>query len=147
MRILSTLAVLTALCAPAAIAQTPASPASTCKGVPVIVRVSEITPGGSAEKFRAAVAAHLDWYRSHGFKKNQIVIGEISEQDPATKKWSVTDKKFITYHINPPGGTTPDAAWNAYVKLYSDTSKILEEYRSCMPETVFSTDPAPWMKM
>jgi len=106
-----------------------------------------MTPTGSVDKFMAAVAAHQAWYTSHGFKKNQIVVAQISVQDPATKAWSFSDKKFITYHINPPANAVHDAAWDAYVKLYSETSKITEAYSTCMPETVFSADPTPWMKM
>jgi len=150
MRILSTLAVFAALCAPAAIGQTPATAAAgdACKGVTVSVRISEITPTGSVEKFMAAAAANQAWYTSHGFKKNQIVVAQISVQDPTTKAWRFSDKKFITYHINPPtSGVVRDAAWDAYVKLYNDTSKIVESYNTCMPETVVSADPAPWMKM
>lgn len=150
MRLLSTFALLAALCAPAAFAQTaaPARPAApTCKGVEVVVRLSEITPDGSPEKFMAAVAAHQEWYKSHGFKKNQIVVAQIEEQDPVTKAWNYSTKRYLTYHINSPTGAVHDAAWDAYVKLYSETSKILETYVTCMPETVFTTDPAPWMKM
>ena len=137
-------AVLASLCAPSAFAQAAAA-MPPCSGVVVTVRVSEITPEGSVETFKAAVAAHLKWYRDHGFKNNQIVIGQIV--DPETHSYS--DKKFMTYHINPPNPATTktDAAWDAYVKLYQGTSKILETYITCMPETVVSTDPVPWMKM
>lgn len=152
MRILSTLAVLAALCAPIALTQTPTSAAhaaaNACNGVTVNVRVSEITPEGSVAKFMAAVAANQTWYTAHGFKKNQIVVAQISVQDSTTKAWVFSDKKFITYHINPPTSrVVHDAAWDSFVKLYNETSKIVESYNTCMPETIISTDPAPWMKM
>ncbi|SNT18653.1 hypothetical protein SAMN05421770_10525 [Granulicella rosea] len=145
MRLIRVFALAAALCAPASHAQTPlptkpAAPA--CDGVVVMVRVSEITPGGSAEKFMAAVAAHRAWFKAHGARDNQIVVARIEDHG------AYSGTKFITYHINPPA-TEPvrDAGFDAFVKLYADTSKITESYRTCMPETVVSTDPTPWMKM
>jgi hypothetical protein len=146
MRFLKIVALVAGLFAPAAFAQTGAP---ACKGVIVMVRLSEITPGGSAGKFKAAIAAQQAWYKSHGFKNNQIVLGEIAEQDSATRMWSDSTTRFYTFHINPPDPSTlkPDAGWDAFGKMFADTSKIVETHFVCMPETVVSTDPVPWMKM
>lgn len=142
MRLTRALALFVALSAPAALAQTAAKSATACDGVAVTVRVSEITPEGSAAKFMAAVAAQREWYKSHGVRDNQIVVARISDHGV----YSTT--KFLTYHINPPAKEPAhDAGFDAFVKLFADTSKITDSYRTCMPETVISTDPAPWMKM
>ena len=51
-------------------------------------------------------------------------------------KYSDTD--VLSYHIRPPAPETVknrgDAAWKAYVKLYTDTSEIKSEYMTCMPK-------------
>jgi hypothetical protein len=151
MRIVSKLALLAVLAmpfCPAAFAQKVTAPMAPppCSGVIVTVRVSEITEGGSVEKFNAAVAAHLAWYRSHGVKNNQIIAAKVIERGPSGPVYS--DKRFLTFHINPPMPQPPhDAGWDAFTKMYADTSKVVETYNTCMPETVFSADPVPWMKM
>ena len=108
-----------------------------CDGDYVVVRVSQIKPGGSMRGFLDAVAAHVAWYRSHGFKDNRIVAARIIGRDPGTGELKYSEKQVMTYHFNPPGMGDPagrgDAAWNAYVKLYRDNSDMLSETVTCMP--------------
>lgn len=110
----------------------PAMPA--CDGVLSIVRLSEITPTGSIDKFMAAVAAHQAWYASHGLT-DVIFAARVLERDTPTSAFAYSDKQVQTYHYSKPGGARParDAAWDAYVKLYSETSTIKETVLSCVP--------------
>ncbi len=142
MKVLSSLIVLAALCAipaPAIHAQSPAQ-ASTeppaCEGVYNILRVSEITSTGSMEKFMAAVAAHQAWYTSHGYP-DVIFAAKVAQRDPQTKAWAFSDKLVMTYHYSkgPVPHSAQDAAWDAYVKLYNETSSIKETHMNCVPAT------------
>jgi hypothetical protein len=58
--------------------------------------------------------------------------------DKATGKGTYSDTEVVTYHIRPPARpkTAGDAAWNAYVKQYQDTSEIVSEYMTCMPKVM-----------
>jgi hypothetical protein len=42
---------------------------------------------------------------------------------------------MITYHYIKPGGASPkhDEAWDAFVKMYNETSTIKETYGQCVP--------------
>ncbi len=88
----------------------------------------------------AAVAAHKAWYRSHGFNNNVIVASRVIVHDEKTKTFSYSDAEVVTHHVRPPGpsqvGPKHDAAWDAYVKQYRDTSDIKSEYTTCMPKLV-----------
>lgn len=126
------LALLLTLASPAMFAQAPA-----CDGNIVIVRVSEIKPG-SMNGFMAAVAAHKAWYRANGVTDNEILVSRVIVRDPHTGARSYSEKEVLTYHINPPGqARTPnrgDAAWDAYVKQYRETSELKNEYMTCLPK-------------
>ena len=136
MRTVLLLAALAALQIPSAFAQN-ALPA--CDGDIAIVRVSEIKPG-AMQGFMAAVAAHKAWYRSHGFKDNVIVVSKVILRDDKTGAMKYSDAEVVTYHVRPPGTAQSDpkkdAAWDAYVKQYRDTSDIKTEYLTCMPKLV-----------
>jgi hypothetical protein len=139
MRFPAALTVLALLCAPlvplASAQNAPATPAMpTCAGVINIVRISEITPTGSMDKFMAAVAAHQAWYASHGFS-DVVVAAPIVERDPQTHAESYSGKQVLTFHYIKPGGESPkhDADWDAYVKMYSETSTIKETTVACVP--------------
>ena len=125
-------ALLVALASQAVFAQPPA-----CDGNIVIVRVSEIKPGGMND-FMSAVAAHRAWYRANGIKDNEIVVSRVIIHEPHTEVYSYSEKEILTYHINPPGpdrtSNRGDAAWNAYVKQYRDNSDLKNEYTTCMPK-------------
>jgi hypothetical protein len=134
MRTAFLLAALTMLPLPSGVAQN-APPA--CDGDYAIVRVSTIKPG-AMEGFMAAVAAHKAWYRNHGFKDNVIVASRVILTDQKTGAMKYSDTEVVTYHIRPPGSVSPkgDAAWDAYVKMYRDTSDIKTTYMTCMPKLV-----------
>ena len=136
MRTALLLAALTILPLPSGVAQNaPAPPA--CDGNYAIVRVSTIKPG-AMQGFMAAVAAHKAWYRNHGFKDNVIVASRVILTDQKTGSMKYSDTEVVTYHLNPPGSAAPkgDAAWDAYVKMYRDTSDIKTTYFTCMPKLV-----------
>jgi hypothetical protein len=126
----------------AALAAFQASPALAqngqlaCDGDIAVVRVSTIKPG-AMQGFMAAVAAHKAWYRSHGFKDNIIVASRVIQTDEHGGAMKYSDTEVISYHIRPPDSTgTHDAAWDAYVKQYRDTSDIKTTYLTCMPKLV-----------
>jgi hypothetical protein len=113
----------------------PAAPAMpACDGVINIFRISDITPGGSMGKFMAAVAAQQDWYKSHGLS-DVIFAARLISRDPQTHAESFAENEVATYHyIKSANGSTPhDAAWDAFVKMFSDTSTIKETYVQCVP--------------
>lgn len=108
-----------------------------CSGDPAVVRVSTIKPG-AMPAFLAAVAAHKAWYRANGVGDNDIFTAPVLVRDEATKRWKVSDTEVMSFHVRPPAaGRTPsrgDAAWNAYLKQYRDSSQIKSEYMVCMPK-------------
>lgn len=136
MRTVLALAVLAALGVSPLFAQN-APPA--CAGDLAIVRVATIKPG-AIQAYLAAVAAHKAWYRSHGFNDNVIVASRVIQTDERTGAMKYSDREVITYHVRPPGSAPTnakkDAAWDAYVKQYRDTSEIKNEYLTCMPKLV-----------
>jgi len=88
--------------------------------------------------FMAAVAAHQEWYKSHGFK-DTIFVARTINFDPATKSYSYSDKEFLTYHLYPAtssGEPKHDEAWDAYVKMYKDNSVIKSTYFVCIPKAM-----------
>jgi hypothetical protein len=110
-----------------------------CDGDIDIVRISTIKPG-AMQGFMAAVAAHKAWYRSHGFNDNVIVASRVILRDEKTGAISYSVAEVVTQHVRPPGAAQTaakkDAAWDAYVKQYRDTSEIKNEYITCMPKLV-----------
>jgi hypothetical protein len=106
---------------------------AACDGQYNTVRVSTIKPG-KLQAFMDAVAAHKAWYRSHGFKENVIVASRVID----TKTGKYVESEVVTFHVNPPDTSTfkTDAAWDAYVKQYRDSSDIKEQYTTCMPKLV-----------
>ena len=137
MRTAFLLTALLAIQATSAFAQQKPNALPACNGDVAIVRVSEIKPGGM-KGFMDAVAAHKAWYRANGVTDNVIVASRVIVKDEATGAMKYSDTEVITYHIRPPASDrTPhrgDAAWNAYVKQYKDTSDIKNEYLTCLPK-------------
>jgi len=132
-----------AMAVPAAFAQSaPAMPA--CDGRVVQIRVSTITPGGSVEKFMAAVEAQKAWYKSHGLS-DMIFASKMLERDATTRASSYSTTEAMSYHFYPAGDSkTPprDAAWDAFVKMFADTSTIKVSYMTCIPAAMV---PMPGM--
>jgi hypothetical protein len=121
---------------PAAAQQAPAARSPLpCTGSVNIVRVSEIKPG-MMPKFLQAVAAQAAWYKNAGMP-DQIGVMQIMQQDATTKKWSLSETQAMTTHIIPSGGSNGpahDAAWNAFVAMFSDSSTIKTSYMACMAQ-------------
>lgn len=139
MRIPSAFLVMAALCAvlvsPAAAQTESARPeVPACDGIYNILRISEITPTGSIEKFMEAVAAHQAWYASHGYP-DIVFAARVVERDPGTNTITLSNKTVLTYHYSkgPVPPAAHDAAWDAYVKLYNETSTIKETHMNCVP--------------
>jgi hypothetical protein len=145
MRIPTVLTALALLCATPTLMKSQSAPASTatqtapaalpaCDGVYNILRLSEITPTGSMEKFMAAVAAQQAWYASHGYP-DIIFAARVLKRDPQTGAFSYSDTQMLTYHYIQvrSQAVTHDAAWDAYVKMYNDTSTIKETNMHCVP--------------
>jgi hypothetical protein len=106
-----------------------------CEGRRATVRISEITPNGTAKGFMAAVAAHQAWYRSHGFMEDKIITLPVIVRDEKTQARSYSEKQFWSMHIFGPAGADPkrDEAYDAFVKLYRDNSDIKSSYDVCLP--------------
>ena len=113
------------------------SPRPACVGNFATVRVSAITPTGSMEGFMKAVAAHREWYRSHGQGDHEIFVARIVVRDETTRAQSYSAKEVMTYHVHPTSSQPEpqhDAAYDAFVKLYRDNSDIKQQYNICMPK-------------
>ena len=124
-----------ALCpTPAAAQQAP--PSFPCTGKINIVRVSDIKPG-MMQKFLDAVAAQQAWYKNNA-TSDQIGVMRIMDQDPTTKAYTLSETQAITTHImstERPTGPRPDqAGWDAFVKMFSDSSTIKTQYMTCIAQ-------------
>jgi len=95
-----------------------------------IIRVSDIKPE-SMSKFVAAVEAQKAWYASHNLP-DKIYMARIIDRDAAA--YSTT--QAITYHFYGDANQNlkHDAAWDAFVKMYSESSTIKAGYLSCVPK-------------
>ena len=112
--------------------------APPCDGDVANVRVTEIIPGGTMEGYLQAVAAHLGWYRAHGFKNNEIFVSKLMVEDPASHKLVYSKNQVVAFHIRPPymgGSTWHDAGWDTFHNLYRKNSNIVKEYDICIPRT------------
>jgi hypothetical protein len=124
-----------ALCASPALAQqAPAVRAPMpCSGSVNLVRLSEVKPG-MMDKFLKAVAAQQAWYKNAGMP-DAIGAMRIMEQDATTRAWTTSETQAITTHIIPAGGArgpAHDAAWDAFVAMFSDSSSIKTTYTTCI---------------
>lgn len=129
---------LALLLGPAAHAGSPEEPAPfTCDGRIVMLRRSEIVPGGSIEGFLEATRQHVAWYRSHGVETNIQVVARVVERDAETGREIPSDSEIVTLHVNPPdpeGLPVGDEAWQAFVGLYSKNARIVDATRICLPD-------------
>ncbi len=119
---------------PAAAQQAPAPRAPLpCAGSVNIVRISDIKPG-MMPKFLQAVAAQQAWYKKAGMP-DQIGVMRIMDQDATTKAYMTSETQAITTHIIPSSGPSipaHDAAWDAFVAMFSDSSVIKIQYMACI---------------
>ena len=106
-----------------------------CDGVISVIRLSDISAGGSMQKFTAAVAAQQAWYAGRGYS-DVIIATPLVVRDPATGTTSYSDKHVLTYHFIKPGNGAPetDDDWTAFVKMFADTSTVSATYITCMPK-------------
>jgi hypothetical protein len=108
-----------------------------CAGDIVTVRRVEVKPPATLETYLKAMDMHRAWYRSHGFKGNEIFAAKILLTDPSTGVTAYSTTEMIAYHVRPPypPNTTAvqDAVWIAFHKTYSEISTIKEQYQICMP--------------
>lgn len=136
--VLAVVLVIAVLQAPRAFAQNfPADYRSVCSAAeePVTVRVNTIKPG-KMQDFMAAVQAHQAWYKNLGYP-DVIYAAKVVVQDPATHTMKFSDTTVLTFHIASAGTTAPkhDAGYDAYAKMYSDSSEVKETYITCSPKT------------
>lgn len=117
-----------------AAAQQPAegSMSATCKGNIDIVRISEINPG-KMETFLSAVAAQKAWYKNAG-TPDEIAVMRVMDENPQTKAWTLSETQAITTHIGPREAKrlVHDAAWDAFVALFKDSSTIKTQFITCL---------------
>ena len=129
-RTFAVLAILALSQIPSAVAQnkTPA-----CDGNVTVVRIDSIKPGRMAD-FLAAVQARQAWYKSHGYM-DQIFASKIMVTDEKTKEVKYSDSEMMSIHIEPAHDAPKhDAAWDAYVKQYNESSVVKTTYVTCAPK-------------
>lgn len=101
----------------------------SCAGKMVTVRYGVIKPGQMA-LYRKAVADHQAWYASHG---NKTTVAFIQVATAKSGKPTYDDgaaMSIVTY--DPAPQPAHDAAYDAFVKEYRDSSTVSEEHRGCM---------------
>jgi hypothetical protein len=106
-----------------------------CDGRRATVRISEITPNGTAKGFMDAVAAHRAWVLSHGLTRDEIITVPVIVRDEQTHARSYSAKQFWSIHIQGSDGPEPkhDEGYEAFVKMYRDNSDIKSAYDICLP--------------
>jgi hypothetical protein len=116
-------------------ATSPAPAQPMCEGSPATIRISAIKPGQAA-LFEKAAADHQAWYRSRGqgVQVKRLKMLAKDARPPADVRYDPAMQGTVTIYAR---GTAPampqtDAAWDAYVKQYRDSSDVREEYRVCM---------------
>lgn len=117
----------------------PAGPATpACAGDIVTVRRIEIKPPATLEKYLQTMDVHRAWYRSHGFKNNEIFAAKIVVKDSSSGAATYSTSELIAYHIRPPYGpnmtNVHDPAWIAFHKTYGEISRIKDQYQVCLPK-------------
>ena len=123
-------AVLLALAATGAVAQTGPLGTLQCTGKPVTIRLSIIKPGQLA-LFKKAVADHQAWYAKNGNGTKVALVrvtkrgagGALSYDDSAAMT-------VVTYDTKPQPAR--DAGYAAFVKAYQDSSTVKDEHRGCL---------------
>jgi len=101
----------------------------TCTGKLVSVRFVTIKPGQAA-LYAKAVADHQAWYAAH---HNKTVVASVRVATFKGGKATFDDSSavsIVTYDTAPQ--PAHDAAYDAFVKEYRDSSSIAEERRGCM---------------
>lgn len=97
------------------------------------IRASKITPTGSMAGFQQAVADHLAWYKSHGFKLDQVVAPVLVYDSTGKESSSKDEVVTIATGDNVPRDKR-DAGWDGFVAKYRANSTILSEKVVCLPK-------------
>ncbi len=107
-----------------------------CQGDLMVVRVSKLKPGATFAQFDEAVAAHMAWYRSHGYTKNTQTVSRVLVPNEKTRQLDISPDLVLTVHHNDPSAPSAqhDAAWTAYVAKYRAVSDIQSEQFACEPK-------------
>jgi hypothetical protein len=110
------------------------APLPACSGVYSIIRLVELKPGVSIDQYMTAMKAHQAWYKQHGYD-DVIYSAQVIERDSASGKAAYSSHSILTRHYFKPTSLHPtkDAAWDAFVKMYTDTSDLKETYFTCTP--------------
>ena len=97
-----------------------------------VVRLSEIKPG-KMPKFFEAVALQQAWYRKSG-GNDTIQIKRVTQKDPATGLYKISETQVVTSHIEPAVRKQPvhDADYDEFVALFNESCTIKFEYRTCI---------------
>ena len=122
-----------ALSATVAAGAAPAQSMPECKGHFEVIRMDTIKPG-KMDEFRKAVRDHQAWYKAHG-TDDKIVLARIIAQGEAP---AYAADQVMTIHVETP--KTPgavdesehDAAWNAIVAEYKDSSTVTSTTIACV---------------
>lgn len=121
---------LAALAAPVAAATAPPPP--RCDGSYELIRSSTVKPG-RINLFLKAVRDHQAWYAAHGMK-DRILVGRVLGPDADASGFSPT--VALTIHtdlaeLQAPAHAADDAAWNAYIAEYRDSSDLIDTKVVC----------------
>ena len=123
-------AILLALAATGAAAQTGPLGGLQCTGKPVTIRMSVIKPGQLA-LFKRAVADHQAWYAKNG-NGTKVALMRVTKRG-AGGALSYDDgvaMTVVTYDPKPQ--PKHDAGYAAFVKEYQDSSTVKDEHRGCL---------------
>ena len=115
-----------------------ATPPDLCKdGQISVMRISTLKSGDARAQFDKAQKKQVEWYRSHGFAKNRVLVGSVLVEDPKTKDWSISSSEVVSLHTDAPGPAAKhDAAYDAFVADYRAASDITTEKLVCLREPV-----------
>ena len=122
-------AILLALAATGAVAQTGPLGALQCTGKPVTIRMSIIKPGQLA-LFKKAVADHQAWYAKNG-NGTKVAIVRLTKRAGGTLSYDDGAAMTVVTYDNKPQ-PAHDAGYAAFVKAYQDSSTVKDEHRGCL---------------
>jgi hypothetical protein len=96
---------------------------SACAGQVATVRISKLSPTGTLDGYKKAVADHQAWYTAHN--------------DPTKIIFSESGDQLISVTIHPDPKTpmaAPDAAYKAFVAEYNANSQIVVSGSACLTD-------------
>jgi hypothetical protein len=99
-----------------------------CDGTYNVVRISDVKPGMMAT-FEKAVMAQKAWYKQAG-TKDEISLMRIA--DPKSGSYSETEAITTHTSVNGAPTTKQDAAYDAFVAMFKESSTIKTQYFTCV---------------